>query len=49
VAMVKWDQLVINVCLTTRGQRARMPKVDIPIEELPNREVSLTKGQQIKW
>jgi hypothetical protein len=25
VAMVKWDQLVVDVCVTTRGQRASMP------------------------
>jgi hypothetical protein len=26
VAMVDWDQLVLDVFVTTRGQKARMPK-----------------------
>jgi hypothetical protein len=29
VAMVDWDQLVVDVCLTTRGQRVRMLEVNM--------------------
>jgi hypothetical protein len=44
VAMVKWDQLVVDVCVTTRGQRASMP-----VEEPPHKEISPTRGRQTKW
>jgi hypothetical protein len=44
VAMVEWDQLVVDVCVTIRGQKVRMLEVDMPIEELLEREVSPTKG-----
>ncbi len=47
--MVKWDQLVMDVCVTTRGQGPRMPKANICAKELLEREVYLTKGRQIKW
>jgi hypothetical protein len=40
VAMVDWDQLVLNVFVTTGGQKARMPKEEKPRE----REVSPTRG-----
>jgi len=49
VAMVERDQLVVDVCVTTRGQRARMPKVNMLVEKLLEIEVSPTKGCQIKW
>jgi len=39
----------MDVCVTTRGQRARMLKADMPTEKLPKREVSPTKGRRIKW
>jgi hypothetical protein len=35
VAMVEWDQLVMDVCVTTRGQRARMPKANMLAKKLP--------------
>ncbi len=44
VAMVEWDQLVIDVCVTMQGQRASMP-----IEEPLETKVSPTKGQWTKW
>jgi hypothetical protein len=34
MAMVEWDQLVVDVFVTTRGQRAMMSVVDMLIEEL---------------
>jgi hypothetical protein len=41
---------VADVCVTTRGQIARMPKADMHVEKLWKREVSSnTKGHQIKW
>ncbi len=49
VAMVKWDQLVMDVCVTTKGQGARMPKANMRAKELLEKEVYLTKGRQIKW
>jgi hypothetical protein len=39
VAMVKWDQLVVDVCVTMQGQRASMP-----VEDPPEREVNHTRG-----
>ncbi len=39
VAMVKWEQLVVDVCVTTQGQRASML-----IEEPPKKEISPTRG-----
>jgi hypothetical protein len=47
--MVKKDKPVVDVCVTTKGQRVRIPKVDMLIEEFPKREVSPIKGGQIKW
>jgi hypothetical protein len=47
--MVKKDKPVVDVCVTTKGQRVRIPKVDMLIEEFPKREVSPIKGRQIKW
>ncbi len=44
VAMVEWDQLVVDVCVTTQGQRASML-----VEEPPEREVSPTRGRETKW
>jgi hypothetical protein len=44
VTMVKSDKPVVDVCVTTRGQKVRMPKVDMLVEELPEKEVSPTKG-----
>jgi len=49
VVMVKKDQPVVDVCVTTRGQRARMPEADMLAKELLEIEVSPTKGCQIKW
>ncbi len=40
VAMVKWDESIVDVCVTTQGQRENMP-----IKVLPKRDVSPTKGQ----
>lgn len=40
MAMVEWDQLVVDVFVTTRGQRAMMSVVDMLIEELQKKEVS---------
>jgi hypothetical protein len=34
VAMVDWDQLVVNVCVTTRGQKVKILEVDMHAEEL---------------
>ncbi len=44
VTMVEWDQLVIDVCVTTWGQRTSM-LVKEPLEK----EVNLTRSQQTKW
>jgi hypothetical protein len=35
VAMVKWDQLKVDVCVTTRRQKARMLEADMHVKELP--------------
>jgi hypothetical protein len=40
VTMVDWDQLVLDVFVTTRGQKARMPKEEEPQEK----EVSPIRG-----
>jgi hypothetical protein len=42
--MVEWDQPVVDVCVTTRGQRARMLKADMPTKKFPKEEVNPTKG-----
>jgi hypothetical protein len=42
--MVERDQLVVDVCVTTKGQRMRMPKANMHDEKLPKREVSPIKG-----
>jgi hypothetical protein len=47
--MVKKDQPVVDVCVSTKGHKARMPEVDMLAKELLKREVSPTKGQRIKW
>jgi len=48
--MVDWDQSVMDVCVTRRGQKVRMPKVNMHAKEFPKREVSPgNKGCQIKW
>jgi hypothetical protein len=39
----------MDVCVTTRGQRARIPKANMLAKKLPEIEVSPTKGCQIKW
>jgi hypothetical protein len=44
VAMVKWDQPVVDVCMTTKGQKARTPKANMLVEELLEIEINLTKG-----
>ncbi len=49
VYMVKKDQLVVDVCVTTWGQKVRILKVDMPIEKLLKIEISPTKGRKIKW
>jgi len=40
MAMVEWDQLVVDVFVTTRGQKVMMSMVDMLIEELQEKEVS---------
>jgi hypothetical protein len=47
--MVERDQPVVDVCVTTRGQRTRMPEVDMLVEKLIEIEVNPTKGCQVKW
>jgi hypothetical protein len=47
--MVKKDKPIVDVCVTTKGQRVKIPKVDTLVEELPKREVSPIKGRRIKW
>jgi hypothetical protein len=47
--MVEKDQPVMDVCVTTRGQRARMPEVDMLAKKLIEIEVSPNKGCQVKW
>ncbi len=37
VAMVEWDQLVMDVCVTTRGQRMIMLEANMSVEELLER------------
>jgi hypothetical protein len=49
VAMVKKDQVEVDVCVTTRGQRARILEVDMLVEEVLEKELSPTKGCRIKW
>jgi hypothetical protein len=44
VAMVKWDQLIVDVCVTIRREKVRMRKANMSIEEFQEREVSPTKG-----
>jgi hypothetical protein len=44
VAMVDWDQLVVNVCVTTRGQKVKMLEVDMHVEELLKKQFNPTKG-----
>ncbi len=44
VTMVEWDQLVIDVCVTTWGQKASM-LVKEPLEK----EVNPTRGQRTEW
>ncbi len=44
VAMVGWDKLVVDVCVSTQGQRENMSVKD-PLEK----EVSPIKGRQTKW
>jgi hypothetical protein len=34
----------VHVCVTTKGQKAKMLKANMLIKELLEREVSLTKG-----
>jgi hypothetical protein len=43
--MVEWDQPIVDVCMNTRGQKMRMPEVDMPSKKLLKREVSPTKGR----
>ncbi len=43
VVIVEWDQSVVDVCVTTRGQKANM-LVEEPLE----RKVSRTRGQRTK-
>jgi hypothetical protein len=43
VAMVNWDQPIVNVCVTTRGQKVRMLEVDMHAKKLPKREINPTK------
>ncbi len=45
VTMVDWDQLVLDVFVTTRGQKARMQEEEEPQE----REANRTRGQRTKW
>jgi len=35
--MVEWDQLVMDVCVTTRGQRMIMLEANMSVEELLER------------
>jgi hypothetical protein len=42
--MVEKDQLVVDVCVTTRGYKTRMPKADLSIEKLQEKKVSPKKG-----
>ncbi len=49
VAMVKKDQPIVNVCVTTRRQRVRILEADMHAEGLLEKEVSPTKGHRIKW
>ncbi len=39
VAMVEWDELVVDVCVTTQGQRENMS-----VKDPPEKEVSPIKG-----
>lgn len=43
VVIVEWDQSVVDVCVTTWGQKANMP-----VEEPLERKVSHTRGQRTK-
>jgi hypothetical protein len=46
LAMVECDQPVVDVYVTIRGQKTRMPKVDMPTKKLLEKEVNLgTKGR----
>jgi len=40
----KWDQSIVDVCVTTQGQRASML-----VEEPLAREVNPTRGRRTKW
>ncbi len=49
MAMVVWNQLVVDVFVTTRRQRARMLVVNMLIEELQEKEVSPRRGCRTIW
>jgi hypothetical protein len=44
VAMVEWDQPLVDVCVMIHGRKTLLPKADH--EEI---ELNPTRGQQIKW
>jgi hypothetical protein len=44
VAMVEWDQPLVDVCVMTRGRKTLLPKADH--EEI---DLSPIHGQQVKW
>ncbi len=44
VAIVNWDQPILDVFMTMRGQKARMPK-----EEIQEKKLIPMKGKQTKW
>lgn len=46
VTMVQCDQPILDVLVTIRGQRARMPEEKLEERE---REISLIRGQWTKW
>jgi hypothetical protein len=44
VAMIEWDQPLVDVCVMICGRKTSLPKADH--EEI---ELNPTRGQQIKW
>jgi hypothetical protein len=48
VAMIDWDQPILDFFVTTRGQKARMLKEEIQEKELSLREEGKLNGEKEK-
>jgi hypothetical protein len=47
VAMVEWEQPVVDVCVTTR--KSEDARGQYASKKLPKRRIKPTKGHRIKW